>query len=79
MKLNLVVEGVESVKAESEVGKLTVIGKLDPSKVRDKLAQKMKKKVDLISPHPNKDNNNNKKPDNNKKTKEKEVLILFFY
>lgn len=48
-------EGVEDVKADCAANKLTVIGKIDPAQVRDTLAAKTKKKVDLISPQPKKD------------------------
>ncbi|XVE96622.1 hypothetical protein REPUB_Repub02eG0238500 [Reevesia pubescens] len=72
-------EGVEDVKTDCEANKLTVIGKLDPAKVRDRLAQKTKKKVDLISPQPKKDaapaaaasGGGDKKPDAEKKPEEK--------
>lgn len=77
--------GVETVKSESASGKLTVTGAVDPAKLREKLEEKTKKKVDLISPQPKKekekDNNKDKnkgdedkikekKPDNEKKPKE---------
>ena len=39
-----VVEGVETVKADSDAGKVTVTGKVDPTKVRDNLAEKIRKK-----------------------------------
>ncbi|KAF5751569.1 mediator of RNA polymerase II transcription subunit 12-like [Tripterygium wilfordii] len=68
-------EGVESVKAEAASNKLTVVGKVDPSKIREKLEQKTKKKVDLISPQPKKDNNkdnDNKENNNNNKEPKKE-------
>ncbi|XP_061359442.1 heavy metal-associated isoprenylated plant protein 3-like [Gastrolobium bilobum] len=73
-------QGVETV--ESNAGKLTVTGKVDPTKLRDKLAEKMKKKVEVISPQPKKEKEENKgtKTDNksekqtdNQKTKDKEV------
>ena len=95
MKLNCVVawclgrEGVDAAKAEFGASKLSVIGKLDPAKLREELAEKMKKKVDLISPQPSKKdgdakndddtkkkpdgNDNKKKSDDKKKPKEKEV------
>ncbi|KAF8046473.1 hypothetical protein N665_3663s0005 [Sinapis alba] len=58
-------QGVETVKAESDTGKLTVTGDVDPAKLREQLEVKIKKKVELVSPQPNKekekdDNNNNK-------------------
>ncbi|XP_027343989.1 heavy metal-associated isoprenylated plant protein 3 [Abrus precatorius] len=59
-------EGVESLKAESETGMLTITGKLDPSKLRDKLTSKMKKKVNLISPVPNNKEKDNKSKNNSK-------------
>ncbi|XP_038705554.1 heavy metal-associated isoprenylated plant protein 3 [Tripterygium wilfordii] len=68
-------EGVETVKAEADSNKLTVVGKVDPSKIREKLEQKTKKKVDLISPQPKKDNNkdnDNKENNNNKEPKKEE-------
>lgn len=72
------VEGVEDVKTDCGANKLTVIGKVDPAKVRDRLAEKTKKKVDLISPQPKKDaappaagGGGDKKPDPEKKPKEK--------
>jgi hypothetical protein len=76
------------VKTESETGKVTVVGKVDPIKVRDNLAEKIKKKVELISPQPKKEkeNNNNKqngpnnnKSDENKIDDKKEVSIHFVY
>ena len=78
--------GVELVKAEATSNKLTVTGKVDPLKIRDYLNHKTKKKVELISPQPqkqdtNKNNNNNKedKKSNDKKpdtdAKPKEVLF----
>ena len=76
--LLLVVEGVEDVKTDCEANKVTVIGKVDPTKVRDRLAKKTKKKVDLISPQPKKDaapvaaaGGGDKKPDAEKKPEEK--------
>lgn len=44
--------GVESVKTDWENNKLTVVGKIDPSKIKDRIVDKTKKKVDLISPQP---------------------------
>ncbi|XP_044506551.1 heavy metal-associated isoprenylated plant protein 3-like [Mangifera indica] len=66
-------EGVESVKADTGSNKVTVVGAVDPSKIRDKLEKKLKKKVDLISPQPKKDKEKEKenaqKPDNKSKDK----------
>jgi len=76
---------VEDVKADTPNNKLTVVGKVDPNKVRDKLAEKIKKKVELISsPQPKKDaavadkqqekknhDEEKKKPDEDKKSEEK--------
>lgn len=71
-------DGVEDVKADTPNNKLTVIGKVDPHKVRDKLAEKIKKKVELVSsPQPKKDDpaaadkpQEKKKPDEDKKPEE---------
>lgn len=63
--------GVEDVKADLSSNKLTVIGKLDPAEVRDKLAEKTRKKVELVSPQPKKDSAGDKPPE--KKTEEKKT------
>ncbi|KAL1208644.1 Heavy metal-associated isoprenylated plant protein 3 [Cardamine amara subsp. amara] len=64
-------QGVETVKSESATGKLTVTGALDPAKLREKLEEKTKKKVDLVSPQPKKEKENNNK-DNKDKNKSDE-------
>lgn len=55
-----VVEGVETVKADSDAGKVIVTGKVDPTKVRDNLVEKIRKKVELVSPQPKKEHGNEK-------------------
>ncbi|CAJ1892608.1 unnamed protein product [Sphenostylis stenocarpa] len=62
-------DGVEDVKADLLGNKLTVIGKVDPALVRDKLADKTKKKVEIISPQPKKESAVGGKPPE-KNTKE---------
>ncbi|CAB4282720.1 unnamed protein product [Prunus armeniaca] len=71
------IQGVESVKSEFQANKLTVVGNVDPTQLKDKLAAKTKKKVDLVSPQPKKDNKDDAKKnqpekgnDDNKKPKE---------
>ncbi|XWS74344.1 hypothetical protein CRYUN_Cryun02cG0206700 [Craigia yunnanensis] len=60
-------EGVETVKLEINSNKVTVIGAVDPTAIKEKLLKKTKKKVDLISPQPKKDDNKEeKKPDKEK-------------
>lgn len=63
------------MKPETGAHKLTVVGKVDPAKLREKLAGKLKKQVDLISPQPKKEKEKEKekeKDDNsNKKQPEK--------
>jgi hypothetical protein len=54
---------VETVKADPESSKLTVVGNVDPTSLRDKLAEKAKKKVELLSPQPKKDNKADDKSD----------------
>ncbi|KAJ9558902.1 hypothetical protein OSB04_013516 [Centaurea solstitialis] len=50
-------DGVESVRiGDSELTKITVIGNLDPAKLRQKVEEKTKKKVELISPAAKKTN-----------------------
>ncbi|WOH03878.1 hypothetical protein DCAR_0623279 [Daucus carota subsp. sativus] len=52
-------QGVESVKrADTDMNKLTVIGSMDPSKLRDSIEKRTKKKVEIISPKKDKDNKN---------------------
>lgn len=64
------------MKAESETGKVTVTGDVDPAKLREQLEGKIKKKVELVSPQPNKekekDNNNKDSKDKNKENKSEE-------
>ncbi|XP_010253988.1 PREDICTED: heavy metal-associated isoprenylated plant protein 3-like [Nelumbo nucifera] len=62
-------EGVEDVKGDSSNNKLTVVGKVDPLKLRERVEQKTKKKVELISPIPKKED---KKPAEGKKEEKKE-------
>ncbi|GLT65035.1 hypothetical protein SLA2020_374890 [Shorea laevis] len=62
-------EGVENVKKEMEANKVTVVGAVDPVVLREKLNQKTKKKVDLISPQPKKDDNSGKKDQKPEKEK----------
>ncbi|XWS29016.1 hypothetical protein CRYUN_Cryun25bG0120500 [Craigia yunnanensis] len=60
-------EGVEAVETESNSNKVTVSGAVDPTVIKEKLLKKTKKKVDLISPQPKKDDNKEeKKPDKEK-------------
>ncbi|KAL1348055.1 hypothetical protein HN51_024049 [Arachis hypogaea] len=62
--------GVENVKAESDTGKITVTGKVsDPAKMKEKLEEKLNKKVLLISPQIKKDKNNKNGDHNNKENK----------
>lgn len=67
---------MEDVKADLSGNKLTVIGKVDPTKVRDKLAEKTNKNVELVSSPPKKDAAGDKpppekKPEEKPKTEEK--------
>lgn len=86
VSLLLRASGVDKVRSETDANKLTVVGAVDPSKIREKLQQKTKKVVDLISPLPKKENNSkdskqeNKKSDDKKQDKDKkpkEVIQLF--
>ncbi|KAK7261311.1 hypothetical protein RIF29_27620 [Crotalaria pallida] len=74
MKSNLVVNGAESLKAENEFGKLTITGEVDPNKLKENLANKMKKKLDLISPPTNKETDVSKSSNNNNKNKPAEKI-----
>ncbi|KAK4272855.1 hypothetical protein QN277_021353 [Acacia crassicarpa] len=56
--------GVQDVKADMSSNKLTVFGEVDPTLVQAKLAEKTKKKVELVSaPPPKKDAAADKKSD----------------
>ncbi|CAL0329063.1 unnamed protein product [Lupinus luteus] len=72
-------QGVETVKVENDTGKITVTGIFDPVNVRDKLAMKTKKKVELLSPQPKKEKENEKEKEKGKekdnKSTEKEPPV----
>lgn len=58
---------MEDVKIDGNSIKVTAAaGKVDPAKLRDKVADKTKKKVELVSPQPKKDGGGDKKPDDKK-------------
>ncbi|CAL9189162.1 unnamed protein product [Musa hybrid cultivar] len=57
---------VQEVKPELESSKLTVVGKMDPWKLRDRVEAKTKKKVDLVSPVKKPDAAADQKPVNEK-------------
>ncbi|XP_039052239.1 heavy metal-associated isoprenylated plant protein 3-like isoform X2 [Hibiscus syriacus] len=60
-------EGVETVKTESDTNKVTVIGAVDPTALKENIAKKSKKKIDVVAPQPKKDDNKEeKKPDKDK-------------
>lgn len=48
-------EGVSKVKADSANNKLTVTCTLEPERLRERVAYKTKKKVEVVSPQPKKD------------------------
>ncbi|KAJ6742537.1 HEAVY METAL-ASSOCIATED ISOPRENYLATED PLANT PROTEIN 6 [Salix viminalis] len=48
-------EGVESLKTDCAGDKLTVTGKVDPAKIKARLEEKTKRKVEIVSPQPKKD------------------------
>lgn len=84
-------DGVEDVKTDIGSNKLTVIGKVDPAKVKARVEDKTHKKVEIISPQPKKDGGaaaggggGDKKPDakkaddkkaDDKKPKESTVVL----
>ncbi|KAJ8623638.1 hypothetical protein MRB53_032168 [Persea americana] len=55
-------DGVQEVKGDISNNKLTVVGKVDPEKIRERIEQETKKKVVLVSPLPKKDKRGEKKP-----------------
>ncbi|KAK9126617.1 hypothetical protein Scep_015463 [Stephania cephalantha] len=78
-------QGVESVEVNSETNKLTVKGKVDPAKLRERVEHKTKKKVELVSPQVKKDggekkteekSSEKKAGDDKEKKKEPQVTTL---
>ena len=72
--------GVETVTTEFATNKLTVVGNVDPWKIRDLVESRAHRKVDLVSPNvPRKEEKpKEEKPKEEKKTEEKkpkEVII----
>ncbi|KAJ4836540.1 hypothetical protein Tsubulata_013583 [Turnera subulata] len=65
-------DGVEDVKADFAGNKLTVTGKVDPSRVKSRLEEKTKKKVDVVSPQPKKDGGAGEKKSEEKSDKKPE-------
>ncbi|XP_041024705.1 heavy metal-associated isoprenylated plant protein 6 isoform X2 [Juglans microcarpa x Juglans regia] len=63
-------DGVEDVKTDCAANKLTVTGKADPAAIKERLEQKTKKKVELVSPQPKKDGGGDKKPEEKSEKKE---------
>lgn len=69
----VVSEGVVDVKDDRNSNKLTVLGKVEPEKLLDRVKRKTKKKVELISPLSQQakdgggDINSKKKPEDKKK------------
>nr|XP_043609831.1 heavy metal-associated isoprenylated plant protein 6-like [Erigeron canadensis] len=48
-------KGVEAVNVDIEGNKITVTGKVDPSKIKEQVEKKAHKKVEIVSPQPKKD------------------------
>lgn len=65
--------GVEDVNIDTAGSKLTVTGKVDPVKLRQRLEDKTHKRVELVSPQPKKDGgaSGDKKPEEKKKAADK--------
>ncbi|XP_030448010.1 heavy metal-associated isoprenylated plant protein 3 [Syzygium oleosum] len=71
--------GVEKTKVEGGAMKVTVEGRVDPAKLREKLQEKTKKKVELVSPLPKKvkDQANNEKKEKPKEPPVTTVVLKF--
>ncbi|KAM3689376.1 hypothetical protein ACB098_09G043100 [Castanea mollissima] len=66
-------DGVEDAKTDSDANKLTVKGtNVDPTAIGEKLEEKIKKKVELVSPQPKNDGGGDKKPEEKKAEKKEE-------
>ncbi|KVH90392.1 heavy metal-associated isoprenylated plant protein 3-like [Cynara cardunculus var. scolymus] len=78
------IEGVETVNIDSANNKLTIIGIVDPVHIKERVEFKTKKKVEIISPKPKKDDGGEKKVDdkpteaksNDQKPKEPQVITM---
>ncbi|KAK9079382.1 hypothetical protein SSX86_001053 [Deinandra increscens subsp. villosa] len=78
------IKGVETIKADYDSNKLTVTGKVDPDHIKERVEFKTKKKVEIISPKPKKDDGGAKKDDgakpaeakSNEKPKEPQSTIV---
>ena len=64
-------DGVEEVKTDFSANKLTVTGKVDPAKVKERLEEKIKKKVEIVSAPPKKDGGGEKKAEEKKSDEKK--------
>ncbi|CAK9153985.1 unnamed protein product [Ilex paraguariensis] len=68
--------GVQSVKIEDGDGiKFTVVSKVDPEKLREKVEKRLKKKVSLISVKPNQIENKDKEKKDKKSTEPKTISV----
>lgn len=70
--------GVDDVKVDTPNNKLTVTGKVDPGKIKERLEERTRKKVEIISPQPKKDAAaaapaGDKKPEEKKPAEEKKA------
>ncbi|GLJ41368.1 hypothetical protein SUGI_0856180 [Cryptomeria japonica] len=63
--------GVQDVKADLIANKLTVIGKVDPKTVCERVQKRCQKKIELISPLPKKEEGEKKEQKPEEKEKEK--------
>ena len=69
----VIVVDVEVVKTDCGAIKWTVKGtNIDPTAIREKLEEKIEKKVELVSPQPKKDGGGGYKKPEEKKTEKKE-------
>lgn len=58
--------GVEYAKVETELNRLTVVGKMDPTKLRDNLSRRTKKRVEIVPPKKEKDGGGSSREDDDK-------------
>ncbi|XVF46263.1 hypothetical protein PTKIN_Ptkin03bG0013700 [Pterospermum kingtungense] len=67
-KINKHIGDFEGVEIDVGSNKVTVVGAVDSTAIRERLLKKIKKKVELVSPQPKKDDGNKeeKKPDKEK-------------
>uniref|UniRef100_UPI0029166579 cation transporter n=1 Tax=Listeria monocytogenes TaxID=1639 RepID=UPI0029166579 len=75
--VSVYITGVENIEIDMMSSKVTVKGKVDPLKLRERVQKKSGRKTELISPLP-KPNEENKAEEKETKAEEKKVTEVSF-